>query len=231
MGAEGRAKGMQAQLRASKTREEEWRMQCTKAEEDARDKVLGAYDVAAAQLPAEAQQNATTASSKEEDLTVLVGSLHKENGELQAKIGHLTADNQRRDRIWEQSMKDHNVWEQKMHLWCEETKQNALTEERAKVRTEQDARERKVRRQCGEEKQRAVAAERECCRVRWESLERSLRGQLAVKVRSQNNKELQKLRRKAGTGHKQHSKIQKSQVKWEFNRAVSHAVEVERSSF
>lgn len=231
--AEGCANGMQAQLMATKTREQQWRIMYTKAEENARDKVLSAYDVAETQVPEEGQQTIITTLSKEEELAALVESLRKENGQLQEAKDRMTTENQERDRVWEKTIKDHGVWKQEMDRWYKKEKQEALAEERVKGRliNVQDAREQEIRRQCDEEKQRALAVERDKCRVQWKSLERSQRGQYAVKLRSHNNQELQKLRRKVGTEHKQQTKVKKSQLKWEFKRAVSHAVEVERSLF
>ncbi|KAF6220711.1 hypothetical protein HO133_003144 [Letharia lupina] len=220
--AGGRAKGLQDQLVVTEKRAAYWESLCTKKEEDAKDKVLSAYNV---------DQQPTFIPSGEEGVSVLVEQLRKENGELREKIVCLTDDIQEWARAWEAAVQGQKMWEQDIRRRCDEEKQEALDKERAKCRVTdgRDAREQDIRRECEEEKQKALAAEREIGRVQSESRTCSLRGQFAVKLKSHSNRELQRLRRRTGVEHKKQMKVRKCQVRWVFNRAVSRAVEVERS--
>ena len=230
LGAEGRAKGLQDQLMVTKRRAEHWETLYNKTEENARNEVLGAYDVATVQIPEEDQQTPTT-SSEEEGLSVLVEKLRKENDDLQKKHGGLIAEIEKWNQAWEKAEKEQKAWQQETRRQYDAEKQKALAEERANDRANQgqDSREHDIRRQCEEEKQKALAAEREKCRVQWEIQESLLKGQFAVKFKSHTKHELQKLRHRAGVEHKKQLKVRKSQAKWVFGQAVSRAVQVERS--
>ncbi|KAL9131322.1 MAG: hypothetical protein Q9175_006789 [Cornicularia normoerica] len=235
LGAEGRAKGLQDQLMVTSKRAEQWETLYTKTEENARNEVLSAYTVVPA--PVSEDQQTITTSSKEEESRVLVENLRNEHSELEGKIGCLTAEIAAWRRAWEEAVKNQETWEEGIRRWevdvrrqYDEEKRKALATERAKGRmpSEQDAREQYVPRQCDEEKQKALAVERESCRVQRGSRECSLRGQFASKLKS-HTRELQKLRSRAGIEHKKQMKVKKCQGKWEFRRAVSRAVDVERS--
>ena len=227
--AEGCAKGLRDQLVVTKKRAEQWETLYNKTEENARNEILSAYDVVTTQSPEEDQQ-ATTPSSENEELLVLVEKLREENGEFQERNRCLTADIKVWNRVWEKAAKSQKIWEQDMRRYFEQDKQEALTTERANgyANNGQDAREQGIRRQCEEAKQKALTGERENCRVEWESQKCSLNAQFAAKFRSHADRRMQKLRGKARVAHKK-MKVKKCQVKWEFRRAVSHAVEVERS--
>ena len=227
--AEGCAKGLRDQLVVTKKRVVQWETLYKKTEEKARNEILSAYDVATTRFPEEDQQ-ATTPSSENEELLVLVEKLREENGESQEKNRCLTADIKVWNRVWEKAAKSQKIWEQDMRRYFEQDKQEALATERANgcATNGQHAREQSIRHQCEEAKQKALTGERENCRVEWESQKCSLNAQYAAKLRSHADRRMQKLRGKARVAHKK-MKVKKCQVKWEFRRAVSHAVEVERS--
>ena len=228
--AEGRAKGLQAQLRATERRAENWEMLHQKAEEDARDRVLSAYAVPTAPIPEENQTTMTT-TSEEQRLSALVEDLRKENSELQKQTDCLTTYLKEWRRIWKETIKNHTTWEQEVLRWYENDKKAAIKTERAKGRAtiSRDAREQEIRRKCEEKKQKALAVERDNCRVQWEAREGSMRDHYTMKMKSHTNDELQKLRRKSGMEHKKQMKVKKSATKRVFDKALSHAVEVERS--
>ncbi len=225
--AEGRAQGLQDQLRATQRHADKWETLYLKAQEDARNQILSAYEVTPVQVPEEDQQTTTT-PSQEKELCILVEELQKENGELKEKTGLLTAEVLWWTRIWDEAVKSHKSWEEEIGRWQEVTcrlydqeKQEALAAERTKgqVLNGRDTTEHNTCRRCEEEKQRALALERENCRLQWESEKCSLRGE----------RELKKLRRRICCERKVQTKAKKGQLKWVFNRAVSHAVDVERS--
>lgn len=228
--AEGRAKGLQAQLRATERRAENWEMLHQKAEEDARDRVLSAYAVPTAPIPEENQTTITT-TSEEQRLLALVEDLRKENRELQKQTDCLTTYLKEWRRIWKETIKNHTTWEQEVLRWYENDKKAAIKTERAKGRAtiSRDAREQEIRRKCEEEKQKALAVERDNCRVQWQAREGSMRDHYTMKMKSHTNDELQKLRRKSGMEHKKQMKVKKLATKRVFDKALSHAIEVERS--
>ncbi len=140
----------------------------------------------------------------------------------------MTAEVLRWTRFRDEAVKSHKRWEEDIGRWQEDTlrlydqeKQEALAAERTKgqVLNGRDTTEHNTCRRCEEEKQRALALERENCRLQWESEKCSLRGE----------RELKKLRRRICCERKVQTKAKKGQLKWVFNRAVSHAVDVERS--
>ena len=222
--AEGRAQGLQDQLRATQRRADNWEALHSKTEEDARNQILSAYEVTPVQLPEEDQQT-TTKSSQEKELYIHIEELQKENGDLKEKTDLLTAEVMGWRRAWDDAVKAHQSWEEEIHRWQEVTrrlydqeKQEALAAERTngQVLNGRDTTEHDIRRRCEEGKQKALAMERENCRLQRMSEKCSLRGQ----------RELKKLRR---CERKMQTKAKKCQLKWVFKRAVSHAVDVERS--
>ncbi len=84
--ADGRAQGLQDQLRATQRHADKWENLYLKAQEDARNQILSAYEVTPVQVPEEDQQT-TTKPSQEKELCLLVEELQKENGELKEKTG------------------------------------------------------------------------------------------------------------------------------------------------
>lgn len=230
LGAEGRAKGLQDQLGTTKKRVDYWETMYNQTEEKARNEILSACAADIAQSLGDEKQTTST-SSEEEEMSVLVEKLRKENCEFQERDNCMTPDLKMWDEAWEKAAKDQKIWEQRLQEYYEADKQKALSIERAKggAKIGQDVREQDIRRQCEKEKQKAVAEERENGRVQREAQKCSLTAQFTVKLNSHTNRELQKLRRRVGIGHGKQLKVKKCQVKWEFRQAVSRAVEVERS--
>lgn len=232
--AEGCVQGLQDQLRATRTRAEHWKKLYQKAEEDARDRVLSAYDTTSAQVPTEDQQTTTsntTTSAQEQRLSVLVENLRKENSELLEKTVNQTAELETWEQDWEYWIKDLQDWEQGLLRWCEQEKQTSIKTERAncQLTSEKDVQEQAIRRPCEEEKQQALAVERENCRFQREAQESSLRGQFAKKLKAHTDQELKRFRRRGCTERKKQMKAKKGHIKWVVNQAVSHAVKIERS--
>ena len=232
--AEGCARGLQDQLKATRTRAENWQNLYQQAVEEARDKVLSAYALPSAQIPTEDQQTTTTntnISAEEQRLSVLVENLRKENSELLEKVEHQKTELETWEDDWEHSNKDLKDWEQGLLRWCEQEKQIAIETERANGRATKgkEAREQDIRRKYEEEKQQALAVEREICRVQREAQECSLRAQFAKKLKDNINREVQRLRRRGSTERKKQMKVKKGGIKSVVNQAVSHAVKAERS--
>ena len=236
-GAEGRAQGLQSLLRATENRADNWENMCKKAEESARNDILSAYGVVPAPFP-EDDERVTRMSDEVEESKTLVKKVQNENCELRRTIGSLEAVVASWERTWQETMDSHKTWEESIDHWKEDIrgqyekeKRQVVAAERAKglLSKSSGAREIEIRRQCETEKQSALAGEREACRVQWENQKCSLQGQFAAKIKSHADEELQKLRRRDCFEKKHELKVRKRQVRWTFGRAVSHAVEVERS--
>ena len=229
--AEGCAKGLRDQLKATTTRAEHWEKLYKKTEEDARDKILSAYAVPTGQVPTEDQYTTTTTTAEEQRLSVIVENLRKENSELLEKVRHQKAELETREQDWEDHIKELKEWEQGLPAMVEQDKQMAIETDRANGRATgwNDAREQDIRRECEEEKQQALAAEREKCRVQRETEETSLRAQYAKKVKAQTNRELERFRHRGATAHKKRMKVKKGGIKQVVNKAVSQAVMTEHS--
>ena len=103
-------------------------------------------------------------------------------------------------------------WKRDVRRELEEKNQTVLATERENIRRELD-----------EEKQIAIAAERQAIRGIIKS---SLKAKLVMRLKSQKKKELRKVRRRATA---ERVKGKKGQVKWDFVKAVSPPVEVDRS--
>ena len=228
LSAEGRAKGLQDQLWVSEKNVDRWEALYQKTEEDARDKILSAY---ADSIPpfSEDGQHVTTKTTEELEVLALVETLRKEKEELQEKNDGLTADVSQWSQRWEAAVEGQKTWQQDIRRQCDKEKEEALAQARANDRatSEREAKEQDIRRQCKAEKEKALAEEREKLRILWDSRECSLRGQLAVKLKSHTNQELQKARRRTGSERNKQSKVKRCQVKCVLKQAVSRAVEVE----
>ena len=228
LSAEGRAKGLQDQLRVSEKNADRWEALYQKTEEDARDKVLSAY---ADTIPpfSEDGQHVTTKTAEEVEVLALVGTLREEKGELQEKNDGLTAEVSEWSQRWETAVEGQKTWQENIRRQCDKEKQEAVAQARANDRAtvDHDAKEKDIRRQYKAEKEKALAEEREKLRVLWDSRECSLRGQFAVKLKSHTNNELQKAHRRSGSERNKQSKVKRCQVKCVLKQAVSRAVEVE----
>ena len=236
-GAEGRAQGLRSLLRATENRADNWEKMCKKAEENARNEILSAYEFVPAQV-SEDDQRITRTSDEVEESRALVKQLRNENSELRRTIGSFEAVVAKWERTWQESMESHKTWEENVVHWKEDIrgqyekeKRQVIAAERAKglLSKSPGAMEKEIRRQCETEKQSALAGEREACRVQWENQKCSLQGQFAAKLKSHTDGELQKLRRRDCFEKKHQLKVRKRQVRWTFGKAVSHAVEVEHS--
>ena len=237
LGAEGRAQGLQSLLRAAEKKADRWERMCKEAEENARNDVLSAYEVVPAQI-SEYDQRITRLSEEAEESKALVTQLRNENCELRKTIGSFEALVANWERTWQEAMEGHKTWEEKFAEWeqdvrgqYEKEKRQAVAAERAKVLLSKtsSAGEHEIRRQCETEKQSALAAEREACRVQWGNQKCSLQAHFAAKLKSDTDGKLQKLRRRDCFEKKHQLKVRKRQMRWTFGKAVSQAVEVERS--
>lgn len=242
VGAEGRARGLQDRLVVLGKRAAEWEERQVKEEADARDAILSAYAVpgtAREGSEEEDQQSTTTTSSlggQEEGLSVLVTQQRKGNEERETKNASLAAEVKEWKRVWEKACNDQEAWRQDFirHHREDQKKQQqqqqvATASADPRATNENGATEKDIRRQCEDEKQEALAAERENGRLQWEAQKCSLKTQFALRDKSHTDHEVQRLRRRARRHQKQPG-VQKRHVKWDFNRAVSHAVGVEWSS-
>ena len=210
---------------------------CKKAEENARNDVLSAYGVIPAPFPEDDERIRRTSDEVEES-RALVKQMQNENCELRRTIGSLEAVVADWERTWQETMDSHKTWEESIDQWKEDIrgqyekeKRQVIAAERAKglLSKSSGATEIEIRRQCETEKQSALAREREACRVQWENQKCSLQGQFAAKLKSHTDGELQKLRRRDCFEKKRQLKVRKRQVRWTFGKAVSTAIEVERS--
>ena len=228
LSAEGRAKGLQDQLWASKKNADRWEALYNKTEEDARDKVLSAY---ASTIPpfSEEGQHVTAKSTEEVEVLALVEKLRKEKAELQEKNDCLTAKESEWSQRWDTAVEGQKTWQEDIRRQCDMEKQEAVAQARADERTtiDHNTKEQDIRRQCKAEKEKALADEREKLRILWDFRECSLRGQFAVKLKSHTNEELQKVLRRTGSERKKQSKVKRREVKCVLKQAVSRAVEVE----
>ena len=236
-GAEGRAQGLQGLLKAAEKRADRWERDCKKAEENARNEVLSAYEVVPAQV-SEYEQRITRLSDEMEESKALVEKVQNENSKLRRTIGTFEAVVAHWERIWQEAKEGHKTWEENIDHWKEnilgqheKEKRQAIAAERAKARLYQrpSSTEQEIRRQCETEKQSALAREREARRAQWENQKCSLQAQFAAKLKSHTEGELQKLRRRDCFEKKRQLKVRKRQMRWTFGKAVSQAVEVERS--
>ena len=103
-------------------------------------------------------------------------------------------------------------WRRDIHRELVEQNQTILATEREKIRHELD-----------EEKRKAVATER---RLNRGNVQSSLKALLVMKLKSQKNKELRKVRQRAAI---KRVKAKKGQVNWDFVEVVSQTTEVDRS--
>ena len=236
-GAKGRAQGLQDLLRAADNRADRWGRDCKKAEESARNEVLSAYEHVPAEDP-EDEQRIMRLSEEAEKYRALVKELRNENSELGKKIGSLEPMVANWERAWQEAKEGHKTWEENTDHWKEDVrgqyekeKREAIAAERAQALLSKspNAGEQEIRRQCETEKQSALAAEREACRVQWENQKCSLQAHFAAKLKSHTDGELQKLRRRDCFEKKHQLKVRKRQMRWMFGKAVSQAVEVQRS--
>ena len=237
LGAEGRAQGLQGLLRAAESRADRWERACKKAEENARNEVLSAYEAVPAQV-SEADQRIKKMSDEVEESKALVEQAQNENSELRKTIGSLEGLVANWERTWQEAMDGYKTWEENVDHWeedirsqYEKEKRQAIAAERAKVLLSKgsSAEEQEIRRQCEAEKQSALAAEREACRIQLENQKCSLQAQFAKKLKSDTDGKLQGLRRRDSFEKKHQLKVRKRQMRWTFGKAVSQAVQVERS--
>ena len=240
-GAEGRAQGLQNLLKAAESRADRWERDCKKAEENARNEVLSAYEAVPAEV-SEAEQRIKRMSDELEESRALVEQVQTENSKLRKTIGSLEALVANWERTWQEAMDGHKTWEENVDHWKEDVraqyekeKRQAIAAERAEALLSKgkskgtSAEEQEIRRQCEMEKQSALAAEREACRVQWENQKCSLQAHFAAKLKSHTDGELQKLRRRDCFEKKHLLKVRKRQMRGTFGKAVSQAVEVQRS--
>lgn len=103
-------------------------------------------------------------------------------------------------------------WKRDIRRELEERNQTVLATERENIRLE-----------LNEEKRIALAAERRSIRGNIKS---SLKARLVLKLKSQKEKELQKVRRRTAT---ERLRSKKGQVNWDFVKVVSQTTEVDRS--
>ena len=228
--AEGRAKGIQDQLAVANKRAEHWQTMYTNAMEDARDSVLSAYAVTSPQNTTEQEDDSPRSTKTASDVQALsdsVEELRKENAALREQMVGLKKE--WRD-AWDKAAQEQKTWQQTILRECDEEKREAFDKARANdlAASERDAREGGIRRQCEEEKRTALAAERESCRGQWEGRESSLRSQFALKLKTRDDQERRKLRRKSGAEPKRLAKVEKRHLKRVLGTAVSRAVEMER---
>ena len=235
--AEGRAQGLQSLLRATERSADRWERDCKKAEENARNEVLSAYEVVPAQI-SEYDQQIARMSDEAEESRALVEQLRNENSELRRTIGSFEAVVANWERTWQEAKEGHKTWEENVAQWKEDVrgayekeKRQVIATERAKALLSKSpgAVEQEIRRQCETEKQSALAGVRQACRVQWENQKCSLQAQFAAKLKSRTYEELQKLRRRDCFEKKHLLKVTKRQMRWTFGKAVSQAVEVQRS--
>ncbi len=109
---------VQAFTSSRSRRADNWEALYLKAEEDARNQILSAYEVTPAQISEEDQQT-TTKPSQEKEIYILTEELQKENGELKEKTGLLTAEVLWWRRAWDEAVKDHKSWEEEIRRWQE----------------------------------------------------------------------------------------------------------------
>ena len=236
-GAEGRAQGLQGLLKAAEKRADSWETMCKKAEESAKNEVLSAYEADPDQV-SEDDQRMTRMSDEVEESKALVKEVQNENSELRRTIGSFEAVVAKWERTWQEAMEGHKTWEESVVQWKEEVhgqyekeKRQVIAAERAKALLSKSpsAVEQDIHRQCETEKQSALAEVREACRVQWENQKCSLRRQLAAKLKTHTDGKSQKLRRRDCFEKKHQLKVRKRQMRWTFGKAVSQAVEVQRS--
>lgn len=138
-----------------------------------------------------------------------------QESETNSQIATSTTDRVEVSKLTKVSSKKKNKteeWKRDVRRELEEQNQTVFATERENIRRELD-----------EEKRIALVAERQAIRGIVKS---SLKAKLVMRLKSQKNKELRKVRRRA-TAERVRGK--KGQVKWDFVKAVSPPVEVDRS--
>ena len=227
-GANGRAKGLEDLLKVTEKSADTWKEAYESAQEDARDRVLSAYDIATPEYPEENQQTLTTAP-KEAESTTAIEPL-REEGQVDRKSRQLMAKVEELNLALEEERQSRKAWENDIRRQCSKEKEEALAKARDDLPTSQKAAiEQDVRRECQLEMDKTLSDEREHIRVQWTSWAVSLRGQFAVNLKARTNEELDKSRRKASAERKKRSKVTKHQAKCVVRQAVSRSIEVERS--
>ena len=118
------------------------------------------------------------------------------------------------ERAWKVAENGAEEWKREICHGLDEKNQTLLATERQTIR-----------RKLEEEKQMALAAERRIVRG---NAKRTSRVRLMMKLKAQENKEQQKLRRRVVAGEEKRVKGKKGHVEWNFNKAESKPVDVDR---
>lgn len=132
--------------------------------------------------------------------------------ETQGLIKKLEGVIEQWERDWQRAKNEVENWKRNTRRELKQKNQTVLATDRENIRRELD-----------EEKQKSLAAELIVVRG---NAKRSLRARLVVKLKSQEQKKLQKLNHRALS---ERAKGKKAQVEWGFNKRVSPPVEVDRS--
>ena len=214
-GLEGSVKGLAALLKTTEKTADQWEEMYNEAQEAARDKLLGAYDIE---------------NSEEKQQSKLIVEMRKEKSEMEDKNRVLAARTTELAQALEQAKRDQSDQEKEIRRQCEEQKKEALAEARAKEdgSSAQAATEQDIRRECQEEKEKELAQQHDQFCVQWKIREDSLRAQLAARLKSQTRDQLRKSRRRTSTESNLRSKVKKSTMKGVVKHAVSCALDLER---
>ena len=185
---------------------------------------------AANALFSETEHEIPTTSTMEVEVSKLVEGSPKKNGallkepgqqapdrdpELQEKVKELEGALENWKRNWQVAESKAEDWKRDVRREMDEKNQTTLAAERGNILLELD-----------DEKRKTLAAERKVVRT---NAKNSLRARILVKLKSQNNKGLQKSRRRAATEKSKRVTGKKEQAEWIFEKAVSPRFEVAQS--